>query len=140
MEDFVGCDEGFEPSCPIAQQLIGSLFGFICGFIVHLILKFSVIVLFSIALGSSFGILGSRISNPFNIEQSKWISLCLLCFLISLPFSSLLYFDMIGIFFLSLIVSMLSTHLQFWYDVILRERKTKQSSKSFFYSSVDARV
>ena len=113
--------------CPMGQQLVGCMFGFLIGFTVYAIIGKGLFTLFAISSGVSFGILGSRNFDDIKIPVPEWTQLCIIAFLVSIPFSSFQYFDVIGLFCLSLIVSILSGTLKFYVDLV---NLTKASSSS----------
>lgn len=107
--------------CPMAQQMIGCMFGFMIGYSTYSLFGKGILTLFAISSGVSFGLLGSRNSNTINIEIKEWVQVCMIAFVVSIPFSSLQYFDVVGIFCLSLIMSLLSGTLKFYVDIFHRK-------------------
>ena len=92
-----------------------------------------------IALGSSFGMLGGKHENPFNIEKYEFLTLFILSFILTIPFYSLLYFDLLGVLSLSIIISMLSAQIKFWYDFFSRIHYSGLPTTSSI-KPIDARV
>jgi hypothetical protein len=109
--------QNFEPSCGLAQQLTGTLFGFIFGFTLQNLIGNSILVIFIISVGTSFGLIGSQIPNPCQIKFIDWLKWCLISLLISIPFSSLVYFGIAGIFFLAFIQSILTSYIKLYFDI-----------------------
>jgi hypothetical protein len=106
-----------EPSCPLAQQFTGSMFGFIIGYTVLHLVGPGILTQISVCCGVSYGLLGAREVNPFNMELNEWLKLFFLSIFVSVPFSALTYFDLMGLILLSFIVSILSSHIKFWIDL-----------------------
>ena len=75
-------------ACPIGQQLIGALFGFLLAYIGFLIVGESKVVLsVLLAFGTSFGTLAAAVTDPFDIFLIELLAhfsiagvLCLLSF------------------------------------------------------------
>jgi hypothetical protein len=55
-------------ACPLGQQLIGAIFGFLLGFLSLLLIGESRwIISLSVSFGTTFGTLASRVSNPIDV-------------------------------------------------------------------------
>ena len=77
-------------ACPLGQQLIGALFGFILAYIGVLCSGPSVALISGLlAIGTSFGTLAAAVANPFDVVFKEFLAifliaetLCLVCFLV----------------------------------------------------------
>jgi len=113
-------EHSYEPSCSTAQQMVGALFGFMLGYGIYLLFGPGLILYISLCAGSSFGVLGSRIENPLEIDQNHWARLFVLCCLFCWPLHWLAYFNMFGILILSVSVSILSSQADFYLALVSR--------------------
>lgn len=98
----------FEPPCPIAQQMLGVLFGFMLGLTAQVLVGTNLICLFFVSFGCVFGILGSAVANPIEIRPSEFIKLGSVVYVFSIGISILLFsiIDSIaGIMLLSIVCS-----------------------------------
>jgi hypothetical protein len=73
----------FDPPCPFGQQLLGAMFGCVMAYVADLMLSSPLLTAFSLALGVTFGILGSAVSQPWLIKANEFLALSAVCFLIS---------------------------------------------------------
>lgn len=122
-----------------ARSLIHGFFsGFVFGYTSYSVFGAGIITMLFVALGSSFGMLGGKHENPFNIEKYEFLTLFILSFILTIPFYSLLYFDLLGVLSLSIIVSMLSAQIKFWYDFFSRTHYSGLSTSGI--KPIDARV
>lgn len=112
-------------ACPAAHQCVGIMFGFLAGYSTLVLVGPGIFVLLATSGGISFGVLGSRIPNPFAIDLSTWVKFWFLCYIFCLPFYSLLHFKLIGVIILSLLVSTFASQVQFWIDIFSRAYKGK---------------
>lgn len=118
-------ETSYQPTCATAQQLVGGLFGFMLGYCIYIIFGRCLLLYIFLSAGSSFGVLGSRMENPFDIDKNHWARLFVLCCCICWPLSWLTYFDMFGILFLSVMVSILSSHADFYLALLARQKESQ---------------
>ena len=123
-------EPSYQPSCSTAQQMVGGLFGFMLGYGVFLLFGPGLILYISLCAGSSFGVLGSRIENPLEIDQNHWARLFVLCCTICWPLYWLAYFNMFGILLLSVLVSILSSQADFYLALMSRRDGPSSSRQS----------
>lgn len=115
-------ETSYQPTCSTAQQMVGAMFGFLLGYCVYLLFGRGLLMYVTLCAGSSFGVLGSRIENPFEIDKNHWARLFVICCAICWPLSWLAYFSMFGILFLSVLVSILSSQADFYLALMSRQR------------------
>ena len=118
----------FQTTCPVAKFGVGGMFGFILGYSMYNITGPSIYVILTIAASVAFGLLGSSIPDPFQLSFYDWCAVTLLNTVLSVPFYSLLEFDLIGIIFLSFLLSLISSQLLFYHALFFRNTVTYQPS------------
>lgn len=120
----------YQPSCSTAQQMVGALFGFLLGYGTYLLFGRGILLYLALCVGSSFGVLGSRIENPFEIDQNHWARLFVICCAICWPLHFLAYFSMFGILLLSVFVSIFSSQADFYLALMSRQREGQHLRQS----------
>ncbi len=68
MEDRGDDDDEHVGPCLCGSVAVGGLMGFFCGIVALLVLNSKLALVLSIALGSTFGNLGSMVSNPCKLD------------------------------------------------------------------------
>jgi hypothetical protein len=103
-----------DAACPIGQQLIGVLFGFLMAVIGLLLFgNLKIMVSCCLAAGSAFGSLAAAISNPLEISYREFLVVFTINEMLSL--ASFSVFDcgsMATVFFVSLFVAGVSSPLR----------------------------
>ena len=96
LSNYIGDDEGdttslaLDVACPLGQQLIGALLGFLLAYIGILCSGPSIALISGLlAVGTSFGTLAAAVTNPFDVLFKEFLAifliavvLCLVCFLV----------------------------------------------------------
>jgi hypothetical protein len=111
-------DSRFEPPCPVAQQGVAFMFGFIFGVFAHTIAHDSLYTLLAVCAGLSFGFLGSQVESPLSISAAEFSLLLAILFPLAWLLSFLLRYDFAGIIGISLPLSAILPPAKFCYSTI----------------------
>ena len=116
-DDEVDTSSALDVACPVGQQLIGALFGFLTAYIGLLCCGNSKIVLsLLLSVGASFGTLAAAVYNPFDIALRDFLPIFLTAEIICMAIFSIVDCgSMPTLLVTSMLVSFVSSNVRFMF-------------------------
>lgn len=120
-------DDGkYQAPCLFGQQLSGALLGSIFGYGSDILFDSILLSSISIGIGLGFGTLASAVAQPNQINMKEFILLTSLesffCYLVF----NIISIDLFHIIIVSVIVSVSSTSIKSYYDLMLSSKKRRK--------------
>lgn len=112
--DYLNDSDKLDVACPLGQQLIGAIFGFLLGFLSLLLIGESRwIISLSISFGTTFGTLASRVSSPIYVIFKEFCTVFVMAeFFCLLSFVFISCGSMLGLLITSIFVASASSTLR----------------------------